>query len=330
MKILVTGGAGYIGSHVCKVLAGAGYEPVTYDSLFRGHRAAVRWGPLEVGDLGDGRRLRDVLTRHQPAGVMHFAALTYVGESISNPDLYYLNNVVGTLTLLDAMRESDVATLVFSSSCATYGNPVFVPLTEDHPQAPINPYGSSKLFAERMLRDYGDAYGLRSMALRYFNAAGADPEGETGECHEPETHAIPLAIMAAMGRGLPFTIFGTDYPTPDGSAIRDYIHVLDLAEAHVAALRYLQNGGATGALNLGTGTGTSVLELIASIERVGGRPVPVVRGKRRPGDPPVLVADGTRAAEWLGWRPRYQAIDDIVGTAWRWHCRSTDPSARPA
>lgn len=320
-RILVTGGAGYIGSHVCKVLARAGFEPVVYDNLLRGHRAAVRWGTLEVGDMTDETRLREVLDRHRPASVMHFAALTYVGESVSDPALYYSNNVVGTLALLAAMRRFSVGTLVFSSTCATYGKPVRLPLTEDHPREPINPYGSSKLTVERILMDYSTAYGLRSAVLRYFNAAGADPEGEIGEDHDPETHAVPLAIMAAAGKGPPFRVFGTDYPTPDGSAIRDYIHVLDLAEAHLAALRYLLNGGATDAFNLGTGTGTSVLELIASVERVGARAVPVVHAPRRPGDPPVLVADAQRAAATLGWQARYRDIDEIVGTAWSWHCR---------
>jgi UDP-arabinose 4-epimerase len=321
-KILVTGGAGYIGSQVCKVLAGAGYEPVVYDNLFRGHRTAVRWGPLEVGDLADEARLQATLERHRPESVMHFAALAYVGESVADPGLYYRNNVVGTLTLLEAMREAGIGTLVFSSTCATYGTPVRLPLTEDHPQEPINPYGSCKLVVERMLRDFGTAYGLRSVALRYFNAAGADPDGETGERHDPETHAIPLAIMAATGQGAAFRVFGTDYPTPDGSAVRDYVHVLDLADAHVAALRYLLDGGATDAFNLGTGTGTSVLELIAAVERVGGRTVPLVQDARRRGDPPVLVAEARKAAKTLRWEPRYRSIDEIVRTAWSWHCRN--------
>lgn len=320
-RILVTGGAGYIGSHACKALARAGLQPVTYDSLVRGHRDAVRWGPLEIGDLNDQWTLRDVIARHKPACVMHFAALTLVAESVSDPALYYRNNVLGTLTLLDAMRESGLSAIVFSSSCAIYGNPVQVPLTETHPTDPLSPYGASKLTVERMLRDYDRAYGLRSIALRYFNAAGADPDGGIGECHDPETHAVPLAIMAATGRGPPFTILGTDYPTPDGTAVRDYIHVLDLADAHLAAVRALAGGAATDAFNLGTGVGTSVLELVASVERVGARPVPVVRADRRPGDPPVLVADGRRAADGLGWRPRIQGIDDIVRTAWSWHSR---------
>jgi UDP-glucose-4-epimerase GalE len=322
MKILVTGGAGYIGSHVCKQLAGAGYEPIVYDNMLRGHQWAVRWGPLEVGDLTDRVRLREVIQRYRPASVMHFAALAYVGESVSDPAIYYHNNIVGTLTLLEALRESSIRTLVFSSTCATYGIPVCVPITEAHPQEPINPYGLSKLMVERALRDYSAAYGLRSVSLRYFNAAGADPDGETGESHDPETHAIPLAIMAATGKGAPFRIFGTDYPTPDGSAVRDYTHVCDLAEAHLAALRCLLNGNATDAFNLGTGAGTSVLELLASVERVGGRAVPVVHSARRLGDPPLLVADARRAVEILGWQPRYRRIDDIVRTAWSWHCRA--------
>jgi UDP-arabinose 4-epimerase len=321
-RILVTGGAGYIGSHVCKVLARAGFEPIVYDNLLRGHRAAVRWGTLEVGDMTNEDRLHEVFERHRPTSVMHFAALTYVGESVSDPALYYRNNVVGTLALLSAMRRFGVGTLVFSSTCATYGNPVRLPLTEDHPREPINPYGASKLTVERILADYSMAYGLRSTVLRYFNAAGADPDGEIGEDHDPETHAVPLAIMAAAGKGPPFRIFGTDYPTPDGSAIRDYIHVLDLAEAHLSALMYLLNGGAAGVFNLGTGTGTSVLELIASVERAGSRQVPVVHAPRRPGDPPVLVADAQRAVATLGWQPRYRDIDEIVATAWSWHCKT--------
>jgi UDP-arabinose 4-epimerase len=321
-KILVTGGAGYIGSHVCKALAGAGFEPLVYDNLRRGHRTSVRWGPLQVGDLTDKARLREVLLHHRPTSVMHFAALTYVGESVSDPALYYRNNVLGTLILLDAMREVGIETLVFSSTCAIYGAPKRLPLTEDHPQLPMNPYGASKLAIERILMDYNAAYGLRSAVLRYFNAAGADPDGDIGEDHHPETHAIPLAIMAANGKGPPFRIFGTDYETPDGSAIRDYIHVVDLAKAHLAALMYLLNGGVTDAFNLGTGTGISVLELIASVERVANRAVPVLHAQRRPGDPPVLVADARHAASILGWQPRYCGIDDIVRTAWSWHCRA--------
>lgn len=319
MKVLVTGGAGYIGSHACKALARAGHHPIVYDNLSRGHRKLVRWGPLEIGDLTDGARLREVLTRYRPDAVMHFAAFAHVEESIKAPDLYYRNNVLGSLSLLEAMREEGPALIVFSSSCATYGLPVQMPMDEGHPQKPINPYGACKLMTERMLEDFEAAYGLRWMSLRYFNAAGADPEGETGELHGPETHAIPLAIFAALGRIPFFRLYGTDYPTPDGSPIRDYIHVTDLASAHLACLMRLSSGGRSMAVNLGTGSGTSVLEILKAVERVSQRPVPITHCQRRPGDPHTLVADGRRARTVLGWEPRYLGIDDIVATAWRWH-----------
>jgi UDP-arabinose 4-epimerase len=321
LKILVTGGAGYIGCHVCKALASGGHLPIVYDNLSRGDRVAVRWGMLETGDLADGRRLRDVMARHRPDGVMHFAAYTYVGESVERPDLYYANNVMGTLSLLEAMREFKIATIVFSSTCAIYGTPERLPLVEDHPQAPINPYGASKQMVERMLRDYDVAYGLRSVSLRYFNAAGADPAGEIGEMHDPETHAVPLAIAAALRRAPAFQIYGTDYATADGSAVRDYVHVNDLADAHIAALVYLVGGGATVALNLGTGIGTSVLQIVAAVERASGRKLPVVHRPRRTGDPPVLLADPSRARAVLDWQPKYREIDEIVRTAWDWHRR---------
>lgn len=321
MKVLVTGGAGYIGSHVCKRLAAAGLEPVSYDNLSRGHRTAVRWGPLEVGDLGDQARLVQVLGQHRPAGVMHFAGLAYVGESAGDPELYYSNNVLGSLSLLRAVRGAGIDNFVFSSSCATYGIPLQLPITETHPQQPVSPYGASKVMVERILRDFDAAYGLQSVTLRYFNAAGADPDGEIGEVHDPETRAAPLAILAALGRGGPFKIFGTDYPTPDGSAIRDYVHVSDLADAHVAALRYLLDGGGSNVFNLGTGIGTSVFELVACVERVGGRPLPVQRCPRRIGDPPILVADPQHAISVLNWRPCHSSIDEIVRTAWAWHSR---------
>lgn len=318
MRVLVTGGAGYVGSHVCKELARQGHEPVTFDNLSRGHREAVRWGPLEVGDVRDEARLRDVLVRYRPASVLHFAALAYVGESVQDPSLYYRNNVIGTLCLVDAMREEGLDQIVFSSSCAVYGTPETVPISEACPRAPISPYGRSKFVAEQVLVDCGQAYGVRSVALRYFNAAGADPEGEIGERHEPETHAIPLALRAVQGQGA-FHVFGTDYPTRDGSAVRDYIHVSDLALAHVAALHYLAQGGGTTQINLGTGFGTSVLELLAATTRVTDRPVPVVYGERRPGDAPMLVAEANRAQTVLNWQPHYTSIDEIIETAWRWH-----------
>jgi UDP-arabinose 4-epimerase len=253
---------------------------------------------------------------------MHFAGFAYVGESVADPDLYHRNNVQGSESLLDAVREAGIGAFIFSSSCATYGIPLQLPITEAHPQQPINPYGAGKVAVERMLCDYNSAHGLRSVSLRYFNAAGADPDGDIGECHDPETHATPLAILAALGKIPTFKILGTDYPTPDGSAVRDYVHVCDLADAHVAALRFLLDGGATDAFNLGTGRGTSVLELIAAVERVSGRSVPVERCQRRIGDPPVLVADPQRAISMLNWQPQYRAIDEIVRTAWAWHSKN--------
>jgi UDP-arabinose 4-epimerase len=319
MKILVTGGAGYVGTHACKALARAGHDPIVYDNLSRGHRSLAKWGAFEQGDILDQPRLRDVLARHKPHGVLHFAAYAYVGESVEQPALYYRNNVIGSHALLEAMRECGPDLLVFSSTCATYGPPLRLPIDEEHLQNPVNPYGASKLAVERMLQDYGRAYGLRWVALRYFNAAGADPDGEIGEMHEPETHAIPLAILAALGRIRAFEVYGTDYPTSDGSAVRDYIHVADLAAAHVSAINYLANGGGSLALNLGTGTGTSVLEMIQAVEAAAGRPVPVMRRPRRQGDPHTLIADATRARVTLGWQPHFADLRTIVSSAWKWH-----------
>lgn len=317
-RILVPGGAGYVGSHACKALAVAGHEPVVFDNLSQGHRALVRWGPLEIGDIADEERLDAVFRQYRPDAVMHFAAVASVGESVENPGLYYRNNVAGTVSLVEAMRRHGVGVLVFSSSCAVYGCPKTVPIPEDHPQAPINPYGASKLMAERVLADFDRAHGIRSIGLRYFNASGADPDGETGEMHDPETHAIPRMLMAATGRLPQFDIYGTDYPTPDGSAIRDYVHVGDLADAHVSGLDYLLGGGRSTAVNLGNGTGTSVLELIEAVERVTGRRVPYRLRPRRPGDPPILVADSGRAGAVLGWRPKVTSVADIVATAEAW------------
>src|SRR4051812_50000829 len=296
-SILVTGGAGYVGSHACKALAAAGFRPVVYDSLSRGHRGAVKWGPLVEGDLHDRDRLVAAMRSHQVGAVLHFAAFAYVGESVLSPELYYRNNVVGTLSLLDAMREAGVATIVFSSTCAVYGIPETVPIRETTAKAPLNPYGDTKLAVERALHWYGGAHGFRYAALRYFNAAGADPDGEIGEEHDPETHLIPLVLRAALGHAGPLHIFGSDYPTRDGTAVRDYIHVADLAAAHVAALDYLKGGGDTAIVNLGTGSGHSVREVIAAVERIGGRAVPRFEAPRRPGDPPELVADPALAAE---------------------------------
>lgn len=319
--VLVTGGAGYVGSHAAKALAASGYTPVTVDTLERGFRDAVQFGPLELGDIADRHFLDEVIARWQPVAVMHFAAFAYVGESVTNPGLYYRNNVLGSLSLLEALRDHRVRHLVFSSTCAVYGVPDSVPITETEKRQPISPYGASKLMVERMIEDFSAAHGLSAAALRYFNAAGADAEGMIGENHAPETHLIPLAIDAALGRGPALQLFGTDYPTPDGTCIRDYIHVTDLADAHVRALAYLEHGGATVALNLGTGTGLSVREIIAAVERGTGAAVPYSEAPRRPGDPPALFADPTRAKTLLGWQPIHSDIDTIVGTAVGWSRR---------
>ena len=322
MHILVTGGAGYIGSHFAKTAARAGHTVVTVDNLSCGHEWAVRWGPLESGDLADQQWLRGVFERHRIDAVVHFAANALVGESTKDPRKYFWNNVVGSLVLLDVMREAGVSTIIFSSTCATYGNPVRIPIDESHPQSPVNPYGESKLFVERVLRWYGEAFALRWVALRYFNAAGADPDGEIGEHHDPETHLIPLAIQAVLG-DIPFVqVYGTDYPTPDGTAIRDYIHVLDLADAHLKALTYLANGGPSTALNLGTGDGHTVAEVISVLGAVSERPVPVRETGRRAGDPPALVADASAARRLLGWNPAYPDLQTIVAHAWQWHQRA--------
>lgn len=318
-SILVTGGAGYVGSHACKALAKAGYTPVVFDNLSRGHRGAVRWGPLVIGELADRIALITAMRQHSVTAVMHFAAFAYVGESVADPELYYRNNVIGTLNLLGAVREAGIGAIVFSSTCAVYGEPDEIPMREHVPLAPVNPYGDTKLAIERALAWYAGAYGIRYVALRYFNAAGADAAGEIGEDHDPETHVIPLAIRAALSQAGPISVFGTDYPTADGSAVRDYIHVTDLADAHVRAFEYLSKGGDSAAINLGTGSGTSVLELIASVERVSGHKVPHSLGPRRTGDPPALVADPSLAARLLGWRARHSDIDTIVRTALAWH-----------
>lgn len=317
-SVLVTGGAGYIGSHTCKALSGAGFTPVTYDNLSRGNPEAVRWGPLEVGDLADAARLAETIARHRPAAVVHFAAFAYVGESNEIPATYYRNNVGGTAALLEAMRAGGVRHIVFSSTCAVYGAPATVPISEDSAYAPINPYGATKMVCERLLRECAAAYPLTFAALRYFNAAGADPDGEIGECHVPETHAIPLVLDAAAGARDTFTIFGDDYPTADGTCVRDYIHVVDLADAHVKALRLLLEGAESAAFNVGTGRGWSVRELVEAVCKVTRRNVPVAVGPRRPGDPPVLVADPARARARLGWSPRYPDLVEQVAHAWAW------------
>jgi UDP-arabinose 4-epimerase len=317
--VLVTGGAGYIGAHACKALAAAGYTPVTLDSLVHGHRSAVRFGPFVHGDVADERLVRRVLREHAIESVIHFAGYAYVGESMEKPAKYFQNNFGGTAALLAAMVAEHVRSIVFSSTCATYGVPEAVPIGEDHSQRPINPYGESKLFVERMLAWFAEAHGLRYAALRYFNAAGADADRMIGEDHEPETHLIPLAIDAALGERPPLRIFGTDYPTPDGTPIRDYVHVTDLAIAHVAALERLEGGPSVLKLNLGTGRGHTVREVIRAIEAFGGCPVPIEEAPRRPGDPPALVAASDRAREALGWVPRHSDLHNIIATAWAWH-----------
>ncbi|HEV2500455.1 MAG TPA: UDP-glucose 4-epimerase GalE [Terriglobia bacterium] len=319
MKILVTGGAGYIGSHTAKALAWKGFEPVTLDDLSAGQRDAVRWGELVEGDFGSREILRGIFARHKIEAVFHFAASASVGESVRDPRSFYHNNVTNTLTLLDAMLDAGVKTMIFSSSAATYGNPERVPMPEDHRQLPINPYGETKLAIEQALRWYGAAYGLRWVAFRYFNAAGADPEGEIGERHNPEEHLIPRIIQAVLGQIPEVQIYGVDYPTPDGTALRDYIHVSDLADAHVLGLEYLQKSGESAAFNLGTSKGHSVREVIQTVEKVSGRKVPFSEAPRRVGDPPALVADGSKAMRAFGWQPQYPDLETIVQTAWKWH-----------
>lgn len=319
-KILVVGGAGYIGSHTCLDLAGKGFAPVVYDNLSNGHAEFVQWGVLEEGDIRDRRRLDDVIARHRPAAIVHFAALIEVGQSVRDPLAFYETNVAGTVNLLAAAADAGVDKLVFSSTCATYGIPEATPMGEGHAQQPINPYGQSKLTVERMLADLDRHKGFRSVVLRYFNAAGADPEGRIGEWHTPETHLVPLAIDAALGRRAALQVFGSDYDTRDGTCVRDFIHVMDLADAHSRAVRYLLDGGASVALNLGTGQGTTVRELLSAIHEVTGRRVPVEYGGRRAGDSPALVADNRKARELLGWAPS-RDLAAIVRTAWDWHAR---------
>ena len=323
-NILVTGGAGYIGSHVCKALAARGFLPITYDNLSRGNRWAVKWGPLEEGDIADRAYLSAVLRRHQPSAVMHFAAFAYVGESVADPLLYYRNNVAGTLSLLQSVIEYRPLPIVLSSTCATYGLPDKTPIAEDHPQRPINPYGFSKLVAERMLIDYRVAYGLRSISLRYFNAAGADPGGQLGEAHDPETHLIPRVINAAF-QGPAIQIFGIDYDTPDGTCVRDYVHVTDIADAHVRALDYLLKGGTTCALNLANTRGHSVKEVIAATELVCGRTVRFEAAPRRVGDPPILVGAAGRARDVLGWEPVRSDLQVQISDALNW-CENHRPN----
>ena len=314
----MTGGAGYIGSHAAKALHRAGYRVVVYDNLVAGHRAAVKYGTLVIGDITDVDTLRHTLRAHDIFAVMHFAAFLDVGESVREPAKYYRNNVVGALGVLEAMAAEKVGYFVFSSTCATYGEPIETPIAETHPQQPINSYGESKLAVERALPHFERAYGMRWVALRYFNASGADPDGEIGEDHSPEIHLIPRAIDATMG-GPGLTVFGDDYPTPDGTCLRDYIHVSDLADAHLKALEAIVDAGKSGAYNLGTGRPHSVRAVIETVERVTGRTVPWTLGPRRPGDPAVLYAAPHKAQTELHWTPRFADLDSIVRTAWGWH-----------
>ncbi|MDX2270657.1 MAG: UDP-glucose 4-epimerase GalE [Cyanobacteriota bacterium] len=321
-KVLVTGGAGYIGSHAVLALQAAGYEVVILDNLIYGHRdlvASVLGVQLIVGDTQDLSLLREVFRAHSFTAVMHFAAFAYVGESVRDPAKYYRNNLVGTLSLLEVMREFGVKSFIFSSTCASYGIPEVLPIPEDHPQKPINPYGKSKLMVEQMLADFAQAYGLKYVSFRYFNAAGADPQGRLGEDHSPETHLIPLVLMTALGKQASISIFGNDYDTPDGTCIRDYIHVTDLAVAHVLGLNYLLEGGESTIFNLGNGSGFSVDQVIQVARQVTARPIPTVMAARRDGDPPALVGSAAKARHLLGWIPQYADLPTIISHAWHWH-----------
>ncbi|MEM8675644.1 MAG: UDP-glucose 4-epimerase GalE [Cyanobacteria bacterium P01_G01_bin.67] len=322
MAILVTGGAGYIGSHSVLALQQAGYEVIVLDNLVYGHRDLVEGVlgvELIVGDTCDRSLLRQLFAEHQIEAVMHFAAYAYVGESVTKPAKYYDNNVIGTFTLLEAMREAGVNRFVFSSTCATYGVPESVPIVEDQPQQPINPYGATKLMVERILQDFDQAYNFRSVCLRYFNAAGADPEARLGEDHNPETHLIPLVLQTALGQRESISIYGADYNTPDGSCVRDYIHVMDIAQAHILALEYLLQDGKTDFFNLGNASGFSVKEVIETARKITGKEIKAEVSDRRPGDPPALVGSGAKAQQILGWKPQYSDLEDIISHAWQWH-----------
>ncbi len=318
-KILVTGGAGYIGSHAVKLLRQQGYSVLVLDNLVYGHPECTLGAELIVGDIGDEKLLAEIFAHHDIEAVMHFSAYCYVGESVTDPAKYYQNNVAATLSLLRSMVKANIRNFVFSSTCATYGNPLQIPIPEDHSQNPINPYGATKLMVERILQDFDHAYGLKSIVFRYFNAAGADPEGEIGEWHEPETHIIPLVLDAAIGHRESVKIFGTDYPTPDGTCIRDYIHVNDLADAHIRGLEFLHSQRKSEAFNLGNGLGFSVKEVIQTAEKVTGKKIKAIEIERRPGDPPALIGSAEKAARLLDWKPRFPGIEIITETAWRWH-----------
>ncbi len=317
--ILVTGGAGYIGSHMCKYLANKGYYPVVLDNLVHGHREAVKWGVFYCGSIQDQDLLQQIFNNHNILAVMHFAAYCYVGESVEKPGKYYRNNVANTLRLLETMLENNIGKIIFSSSCSIFGEPDKVPIGESHPQNPINPYGRSKLMVERILDDMDVAHGLKSIRLRYFNAAGADPDGELGEDHEPETHLIPLVLKTALGQRDCVNIFGTDYPTADGTCVRDYIHINDLAQAHLLGLEKLLDGSPGGCFNLGIGKGYSINEVIETAGRVAGKTINSQPADRRPGDPATLITTSEKAIRELGWSPRYSDLHSIIETAWRWH-----------
>ena len=318
-RVLVTGGAGYVGSHACLALSKAGYEPIVYDNLSRGNEWAVRWGPLEKGDILDKKALLDELNHYKPIAVLHFAALAYVGESVQNPSIYYKINVSGTVNLLDAIIDFGNIPIVFSSSCAIYGIPKTKFIEENNAQIPINPYGRSKLMIEKILRDYEVAYGLKFISLRYFNAAGADPNCEIGEFHNPETHLIPLSLSAVSNNKKKLYIFGDDYPTKDGTCVRDYIHVADLADAHLGALSHLLDNGSTDFINLGTGIGFSVKEVVSHVEKVTKKKINIQISQKRPGDPPVLITKKGRAKEIFGWVPNFEDIEIQIYHAWEWY-----------
>jgi len=317
--ILIAGGAGYVGSHANKILSRNGYKTVVFDNLVYGHREFVKWGEFFFGDLADREAIRRCFETYPIDAVMHFGGFTYVGESMIDPSKYYWNNVVNTLNLLDVMKAFHVHAFIFSSSCATYGIPEHIPLTEDHPQNPINPYGKTKLMVEQILKDFEEAYGMHHVCLRYFNAAGADPDGEIGERHDPETHIIPLVLDVATGKREDIKIFGTDYDTPDGTCMRDYIHVTDLAEAHLLALKHLINGGNSNAFNLGNGNGFSVREVIEAAIKITGKQIKTTDWQRRSGDPAVLIGSSAKAKQVLQWKPQYQDLSVIIETAWNWH-----------
>jgi len=319
MTILVTGGAGYIGSHTCKALSKAGFIPVVYDNLSTGHAYAIKWGPFVQGDISDSARLSEAIVAFKPKAVIHFAGSALVIESIQHPSKYYNNNLAGTLTLLETMRSHHLHNLIFSSTCATYGHPQFNPITEEHPQNPVSPYGRTKWMVEQMMNDFGAAYGFKTIFLRYFNAAGADLETQIGENHTPETHIIPSIIQTALGLKEEIVIYGTDFPTRDGSAIRDYIHVQDLANAHVLALQHLLEKQTSMAINLGTGRGTSVLEIVDAVQKFCGKSVPVRLEGRRSGEPSTLAADNHKARELLGWQPTHSELPIVIESAWKWH-----------